>query len=355
MSKDLPQQPQQSEEVDLGQLFKMIGNLFDRLFKFITGVFREAFNFVIILLVHFHRRKLWYIASISIGLVTGYFLDQESDKLYGANLFVETNFGSTRQVYENIHQFNQLTIDKDSLELANRLNITIKEASRLKGFYIKPDLDENTMAKMYSDFYLQLDSISRLDMSYKKYKESLTPFNFKVHQIGVAATDRVVYKKIEKNFVEQISRNAYLNKLLESNKAILNKKDQILQKQIQITDSLVGQYLDIRIKESQKAAIPNSGTNLYMGNAESTNLIVDESKIIKQRLSYENQRRKIDSILVTKNTIINVIADFPESGYDISEWHDKMKYLLPIVLFSILLLIFSVIGLGKFLDKQSGK
>ncbi|WP_203256643.1 hypothetical protein [Hyunsoonleella ulvae] len=355
MSKDLPQQPQQSEEVDLGQLFKVIGNLFDKLYKFIVNIFIGGFNFLILLLVHFHKRKLWYIGAVLIGLVAGYFIDKKSDKLYGANLFIETNFNSTRQVYENIHQFNQLTIDKDSVELANRLNITIKEASKLKGFYVKPDLDENTMAKMYSDFYLQLDSISRLEMSYKRYKESLTPFNFKIHQIGVAATDRVVYKKIEKNFIEQISRNTYLNRLLESNKAILDKKDKMLEKQIQMTDSLVEQYLNIRIKESEKAGLPASGTNLYMGNAESTNLIVDESKIIKQRLSYESARRKIDSILVTKNSIINVIADFPESGYDIREWHDKMKYLLPVILFSVLLLIFSFLGLGSYLEQHSRK
>ena len=42
MSKDLPQPPQnQSDEVDLGQLFKLIGNAFDRFFKFIGSVFNK--------------------------------------------------------------------------------------------------------------------------------------------------------------------------------------------------------------------------------------------------------------------------------------------------------------------------
>ena len=35
MSKDLQQEPQ-SEEVDLGQLFKIIGNAFQRFFDFIS-------------------------------------------------------------------------------------------------------------------------------------------------------------------------------------------------------------------------------------------------------------------------------------------------------------------------------
>ena len=45
MSKDLQQQPQpQSEEVDLGQLFKLLGNMFDRLFQFIASIFKQTFH-----------------------------------------------------------------------------------------------------------------------------------------------------------------------------------------------------------------------------------------------------------------------------------------------------------------------
>ena len=43
MSKELPQ-PQQSEEVDLGQLFKLIGNAFNRLIKFFSNIFFFFFN-----------------------------------------------------------------------------------------------------------------------------------------------------------------------------------------------------------------------------------------------------------------------------------------------------------------------
>ena len=42
MSNDLPK-PQQSEEVDLGQLFKLIGNAFDRFFRFIGNIFKTLF------------------------------------------------------------------------------------------------------------------------------------------------------------------------------------------------------------------------------------------------------------------------------------------------------------------------
>lgn len=353
MSKDLPQQPNQSEEVDLGQLFKLIGNMFERFFKFIANIFIGLYSVVLLLLIHFYKRILWYVGAVIIGVVLGFLIDKNSEKLYGANMFIETNFDSARQVYENIYQFNQLTIDKDSLELAKRLSISTKEASKLKGFYIEPDLDENTIAEMYSDFYLKLDSISRTEMTYKKYKKSLTPFSFKIHQIGVAATDRLVYKKIEKDFVEQLSENPYLDELVKTNTMVLKKKDEVLNKQIEITDSLVNEYLKIRINESQKEPIEGSGTNLYMGDAKSISLIVDESKIVQQRLTYENQRRKIDSLLVAEKNIVNVLADFPRSGYDIRKWYNKMKFVIPLILLSIVFSVFCFMGLSKYLEVQS--
>ncbi|WNH08625.1 hypothetical protein [Thalassobellus suaedae] len=356
MSKESPQPQQQSEEVDLGQLFKLIGNAFDRFFKFIGSIFIGIYNVVLLLLIHFYKRLVWYAGAVIIGVVLGFFIDMKSDKLYGANLYIQTNFNSARQVYENIKQFHQLAnLDKDTLELAKRLNISPEEYSNLKGFYIEPDIDENNIASMYSSFYKQLDSLSRLEMTYDRFKESLTPYNFSIHRLGVASTDRNLYAKIENSFVNQLSDNDYLEDILKSNSEILDKKDYSLLQQVQKTDSLAKEYLKIRINESQKAQTPGAGTNLYMGDAESAggSLIVDESKIIQQRLGYENRRRKIDSTKAIQKNIVNVLANFPKSGYDIRKWTDKKKFVLPIVFVVLTLLVFCFIGLGDFLKKQS--
>ena len=354
MSKSKLPEPTNSEEVDLGQLFNLIGNAFNRLFNFIASIFIGAYKILLAFAIHFFKRIYWYVGVIIIGVVIGFLVDMTLEKEYGAQMYIETNFNSTRQVYENIRDLNQLaSIDKDSLELAKRLNISSREASNLKGFYVEPDIDENDLAKMYSNYYTNLDSVSRVETNYKKYKESLTPFNFSIHVIGVASKDKFIYKKIEKDFIEGISGNDYLNELLEVNKLNLVKKDEVLTKEIQKTDSLLNEYLKIRINESQKELIPGSGTNLYMGNAESNNLIVNETAIIDKIIALEAQRRKINTDKVTRKTVINVLANFPESGYEISEWYDEMKFVLPLILFSLTLLIFTFIGIGKYLDEES--
>ncbi|WP_406685326.1 hypothetical protein N1F78_06270 [Seonamhaeicola sp. MEBiC1930] len=355
MSKDSPQ-PQQSEEVDLGQLFKFIGKAFDRLSKFISNIFIGVYKVTILILIHIYKRLVWYVSAVLVGVVLGFIIDSNSEKLYGANMHIQTNYNSARQVYENIKQFHQLaSIDKDTSALAEKLNLTLSEASSLKGFFIEPDIDENEIAEMYSDFYQRLDSISQLEMTYDRYKNSLTPYNFSIHRIGVSSEDKHIYKRIQASFINGISKNEYLDNLLKANVEILQKKDKSLFDQVKKTDSLAGEYLKIRIKESNKEILPGTGTNLYLGDSESSSgsLIVDESKVLQLRLRYEQERRKIDSAYAIKKNIINVMADFPESGYDIREWYDKMKLLLPVVLFSITVLIFSVIGLGRFLNEQS--
>ncbi len=356
MSKNkLPEQTS-SEEVDLGQLFNLIGNAFNQLFNLIGSIFIGGYKVLLLLLIHVHKRIYWYSGAVILGIIIGFLADMKSEKEYGANMYIETNFNSTRQVYEVMRQLHQLANkDKDTLELANLLNISPFEASSLKGFYIEPDLDENTMVKMYSNFYTQLDSISQLEITYNKYKESLTSSNFNIHKIGVASTDKTIYKKIENAFIEQISGNNYLDELVEVYKFNLEKKEEVLLRETQKTDSLLNEYLKIRINESQKELIPGSGTNLYMGNAKSNNLIVNESSIIDKILVLEGERRKINTDRATQNTVINVLSNFPKSGYDISKWHDKMKFLLPIILAILTLIVFSGRGIGKYLEAESKK
>ncbi|MBD0831224.1 hypothetical protein [Aestuariibaculum sediminum] len=355
MSKELQTPNQPSEEVDLGQLFKLIGNAFDRFFKFIAGIFKGLFRVVLLLMIHFYKRFIWYVGAVVLGVVVGFIIDKNSDTLYGANMFIETNFESTRQVYENIKEFHQLAHeDKDTLELAKRLNITPTEAAHLKGFYINPDIDENKLSEMYSNFYQRLDSISQLTASFKAFKESLNAYNFKMHMIGVASTDKSLYSKIEKAFVKQISSNEYLNELVEVTLENLEQEDITLQEQVRKNDSLLKQYLEIRINESNKELNSSlgSGTNLFMGQGESNNLIVDESVLLDKRMSLESQRRAINVAKTKNRKAVNVIADFPVTGYDISKWTSKKKFVLPILLFGVTLFVFVLLGLGKYLREQ---
>lgn len=353
MSKELPENNKQSEEVDLGQLFNLIANGFQKLFNFIASIFKGIYHVFLIFLIHLSKRLKWYGLAMILGVGVGYYLDKTSEEHYAANLYIETNFGSTHQVYENLRYLHQLAAkDHDSIELARKLKLTVKEATTLKGFYIKPDIDETDKVKMFSEYRMQLDSTSRADLIFEDYIDNLDFFSFKRHQIGVAATDKFIYQKIKDNFVEAIGTNEYLTKLKKVRRENLESQKKTTRSQIKEIDSLAIEYLKIRKRESEKEPMPGTGTNLYMGNAQQSKLLVDESELLFQKVQLDSIIRSVNSDLVRDENVINVIADFPDAGYDISEWTDKKKFVLPIGFFLVVFFGFIALGLKKYLKEQ---
>ena len=145
MSKE--QENNQSEEVDLGQLFKVIGNGFRSFFNGIASIFKGIFEGIIFVLAHFYKRWYWYTGVIIVGFIIGFVLNSTSEKSYGAYMYIKTNFNSGRQVYENMKQLHQLAnVDQDTIELGRLLDISPSEASKIKGFYIMSNTDRNTVS-----------------------------------------------------------------------------------------------------------------------------------------------------------------------------------------------------------------
>jgi hypothetical protein len=345
---------QVSEEVDLGQLFKLIGNGFKNFFNFIGSILKGIYNLLLLIMLHFHKRILWYAIAIVIGLVAGYFLDKDKEPTYSAQMFIETNYRSSRQVYEVITDLNQLAeVDKDSIELSKRLGLTINEASNLKGFYIEPDIDKNNLMKQFVDYKNELDSISRLEATFKDFEDGLPKYSFVIHKINAISTDKIIFKKLKETLLAEINSNKYLTAIKKVTLDNLEKRKEEIDNEVEVLNALKEEYLKIRIIESKKEASIGSGTNLYLGNAEKNELIKDETSLVKRIYELENEKQALDVSKVQNQNIVNIISDFPTSGYITEEWYNKMKFILPIASFGITILIFMFLGLDKFLKQES--
>ena len=64
-----------SEEVDLGQLFKMIGSAFTRLYKFIGSIFNHFFLAFVWLVFFVKKRIIILSAAGFLGLIAGHCTD----------------------------------------------------------------------------------------------------------------------------------------------------------------------------------------------------------------------------------------------------------------------------------------
>ncbi|AUC74726.1 hypothetical protein [Olleya sp. Bg11-27] len=357
MSQELPKKnnDNKSEEIDLLVLFNLIGNAFGKVYSFFESIVKTLYKLLISILLHFFRSAKWYAIGLVLSFVMGYVLDEYSDKQYGANMFINTNFNSTRQVYENIRNLNQLaSIDKDSKEIAKQLKLTEEEASHIKGFFIEPDVDQNIQLKMYNEFRSGLDSVGASQSNFKDYVDGLKKYNFGSHKIGVLSTNKNIYKNLKTNFVDFIRENPYLDSLKQTNLANLRSRIKDITTQEEILDSLKNSYLAIRIKESEKSVSDGggNGTNLYMGNAQSNELLVDESKITNLLYVLASEKTELENEFYLKQNVIDVVSNFPVSGYDISVWTDYKKYTFPIACFILIFIMLNGLQLSRFLKAQ---
>ena len=139
----------QDGEVDLGSLFKIIGKGFNNLFNAIGQFFKSIFHYLVLLLLFLRNNAVKLGIAIFIGAAIGLYLDLTQPKLYSSTMIVEPNFKSAQQLYKNINFYHELIKQKDSNLLAQTFNISVNEASKLKGFYIEPIRNENEKYQLF--------------------------------------------------------------------------------------------------------------------------------------------------------------------------------------------------------------
>ena len=189
MSKELPQ-PQPSEEVDLGQLFKLIGKAFDRFFRFIASIFIGIFRFIILFLLFLQKHFIKFAIVGVVGLAIGIYLDLNKETSYISSMVVEPNFNSVQQLYNNIGFYNELASAQDSTALADAFNISKKEAASIKEFRVESYSDENQKIQLFDKFVTSLDTTTQktwsfelLNLNYGQIYRTIVPFGYRLNMI----------------------------------------------------------------------------------------------------------------------------------------------------------------------------
>ena len=261
MSKELPQ-PQPSEEVDLGQLFKLIGKAFDRFFRFIASIFIGIFRFIILFLLFLQKHFIKFAIVGIIGLAIGIYLDLNKETNYISTMVVEPNFNSVQQLYNNIGFYNELADAQDSTALAEAFNISKNEAASIKEISIESYSDENQKVQLFDKFVRSLDTTTQKTIDMEAYLKNFNSFDARFHTVSVKATNSNIAKKIQPSIITSISRNEYFS--LQKNISDVNIKlqDSIYKKQISEIDSLQLLYKRVMLKEADR---PMEGTRINVG------------------------------------------------------------------------------------------
>ncbi|MEO9512897.1 MAG: hypothetical protein ABJN84_07865 [Flavobacteriaceae bacterium] len=333
-----------SDEIDLGQLFQLIGRGFQKFFNFIGNIFKGLFHLLILCLLFIQKNFVVLIAAIVIGMVGGYFLDKVSPEKYISRMVVEPNFNSVQQLYNNIDFYNDLAKAEDSIALAASLGINHWEAASIKEIFVDSYSDENQKIKLFDEFIRELDTTTIKALDYEAYLKNFNAMDARFHQITVIATNSYVAKKTQPTIVGAISANDYFKLQKEINDENLGLQDSIYRQQLSEIDSLQSLYKRVLVKEADK---PMQGTNINLAeNGESQNkelALVQERDVLKERLVDLNKER------ANKSEIINVISDFPLRGVEQKGFLKSYKFLLPLILLGFVLGILGIIDLNRYL------
>lgn len=342
----MAEQPQKtsSDEIDLGQLFQLIGRSFRKLFDFISSIFKGIFHLFILFLLFLQKNFIVLATAIVFGVVAGFLLDTLLPQRYISKMVVEPNFNSAQQLYNNINFYSDLAKSEDSTTLSKALRIEVSEAASIKEVFVDSYSDENQKIRLFDKFIRELDTTTVKALDYESYLKNFNSLDARFHQISIISTDFSVAKKTQSAIIASIAANDYFRLQKNINDINIRLQDSIYKRQLTEIDSLQELYKMVLVKEAEK---PMQGTNINLAeNGESQNkelALIQEREVLKNRLVNLNEEK------ANKSSILNVISDFPDQGVKLRGFWNRFLYLIPFALLVIAVLILLFIELNKYL------
>lgn len=346
-TKDNQQKPK-DEEVDLGNLFALIGRGFSKLFSFIGGLFVSLLHFLIIVLLFARRHFIVLILSLIIGGALGLY-SEDGKKSYASAMVVKPNFNSTRQLYNNIAYFNDLVAQKDTLTLSIIFNISNYEAKSLSSFTIAPVISYSLNVEAFNDFVKYSDTTTVKQIEFKDFVSNQTKFDYKFHEIKVESNNSNVFSKLKAGLITSFYNNDYLVSLKNTKALNIETEEKLTNKNLEQTDSLRQVYNKAMLLEANK---PFSGTNIDM--AQGKDMVNKELELFNTQNQYKEKLIAINNDKTENQNIINVVSDFNKVGSK-----KNIVYRKPgnyaFILFGLTFLGLLMLELNKYLKKKELK
>lgn len=345
MSENIQKEPQKSTEIDLGDLFRMIGRAMSRFFSFMRNTLLFALDLIIraLIIVRVHIIKFVIVGILSIAV--GWFIDSRQPIVFGSNMTVQTNYDSARQLYSNIKYYNGLVQQGDSAALAKVFGITETKATQLKGVFIKPNISELEMLKRYDEFRKETDSSNVADqIDYESFKKSIDPLEFTRHELGIASGEKNIFGLLQSRLITENVDNDYIKKQKEIKLRNLDAEEAALKKRSIKIDTLRGVYNQAIKSEAGKTSQSQTSIQMASSTIKTSELeLFDLEAKISARLLQISEDREF------KQQTINVLSDFSD-GAQIRNFYDSYLFRIPIITLLLLLTFILLRELNKYLN-----
>lgn len=311
MSNELPQ-PKQSEEVDLGQLFKLIGNAFQRFFNFIGNIFYQLFLAFVWLVFFVKKHILKLVIAGILGIVLGFVLEKTSDPVYKSYITVKQNYKTGENLYNSIAYYNDLVDEEDINTLKEVLSIGELEASSILDFDIESVVSENEKIRAYDNYIKTLDSAVASNIEYEDFVKNSEDYAYQYQQIIIKSKERNNFKRVFEKIIENVNTNEFFKNEQEKDLQELKNQESALISALVQSDSLQNTYKRVL----EKALDDKSGTTQTSITIEGSNEVdkTKEYELFKSNLEIrdllvQNKRNQAD-----KKHVIEIVSSKQDSG-----------------------------------------
>ncbi len=273
---------QSSDEIDLSQLFRSIGNGF-------RNFGRGIINSIADLRQVFFDNKTFFGIVILAGLVLGgLYSEILSKKYYKSTMILSCDY-LNRQIVENtIEKLNLLCEEEGREGLAAELKIDISTAKNIQRFESKSFISEKDVVEL-EVLKEQLNNVAEAKKDLvKKVITKLELENKSATQISVQIYDPEIIRGLDSAVVNYFKDNDYVKRRVDITKSnLLEKKEKLL--------------LESKKLDSLKSVLFRSFDNLGKQSKQGSNNVIlsekpltDPLSVFNQDIDFYNQIQSID-------------------------------------------------------------
>lgn len=354
MSQELPPNKNTNEEIDLIVFFNLIGNAFNKLFKFIGSIFKSIFSVIIYTIKVVIDNWKVIAGVIAISAIIGYAIERTKPVTYSSEMLVEPYFDSKYQLVTNINYFNALIASSDSAALDAIFNSDTSKVNieNIKGFKVEPGPEtENDRILQYQNFSQRLDSVRKEEIDFDEYIENRSIYSGKLFLITAYSNERDIFKKLEKGVL-----SAFTNKFSKEEFA---KKEQLreiqrqnLLTQLQEIDSLKTFYIKVRVDESNRTSKQIKLGDISLSNDSKSN--TREYELLGKENQIRNQLKALDEQKIEQDKVFDVISSFQRVGNQNISILDRYSLIFPALAFILLCLFYMAKRVVTYANKYEG-
>ncbi|WOD45038.1 hypothetical protein [Hwangdonia lutea] len=310
MSKDLPQQ-NPSEEVDLGQLFKLIGNAFDRFFKFIGSILNGLFLAFVWVVFFLKKHFIKFVIAGIVGVALGILFEKTSEPVYKSYITVKQNYNTGENLYNAISYYNDLVRQGDISTLEGVLDIKQDALSSIIDLEIESIISENQKIQAYDSYIKTLDSTVAATVTYESFLKNDKDYNHRYQQITIKAKERNSFSAVFNNIIENINSNPYFKRVQEKDIKALNEQAAAINRSLIKSDTLLSVYQKAIIKAAENNN--NSQARITIDNKD-TGSSTKEFELYSKDLELREKLVEIERNIADKQHIIEITSSKQDSG-----------------------------------------